>query len=236
MTYHTKGIVIVAIAAVLAVIAGPATAADLLPRHAAPLAPPPLPTAPVGMTWSGFYIGGNLGAALNPNDLSINDLSVEQDLSLSFSNDTKLIGGVHSGYNWQTGPWVLGIEGDFDFAENVNFLASARGRLGWGLGNWLFYGTGGIAFVDTDNNFVVASADDGPFSFSGGNNETGFVVGGGIEYKVAPQLSLGVEGLFYDFGSDDAHLVAGDEPFVLKQDQDFTVVRARLTYHFNSGY
>ena len=131
---------------------------------------------------------------------------------------------------------MLGIEGDFDFAENVNFLASARGRLGWGLGNWLFYGTGGIAFVDTDNNFVVASADDGPFSFSGGNNETGFVVGGGIEYKVAPQLSLGVEGLFYDFGSDDAHLVAGDEPFVLKQDQDFTVVRARLTYHFNSGY
>ena len=128
MAYHIKGIVIIAIAAVLAVIAGPATAADLLPRHAAPLAPPPLPTAPVGMTWSGFYIGGNLGAALSPNDLSINDLSEEQDLSLSFSNDTKLIGGVHSGYNWQTGPWVLGIEGDFDFAENVNFLASARGR------------------------------------------------------------------------------------------------------------
>ena len=233
MTYPTKGIVI-AIAA--AVIAGPAIAADLLPRPAAPLAQPPLPTAPVGMTWSGFYIGGNLGAALNPNDGSIHDISEEHDLSLSSSNDTKLVGGVHSGYNWQTGPWVLGIEGDFDFAENVNFLASARGRLGWGLGNWLFYGTGGIAFVDTDNNFVVASADDGPFSFSGGNNETGFVVGGGIEYKVAPQLSLGVEGLFYDFGSDDAHLVAGDEPFVLKQDQDFTVVRARLTYHFNSGY
>ncbi len=81
----------------------------------------------------------------------------------------------------------------------------------------------------------MASADDGPFSFSGGNNEKTAQVGG-IEYKVAPQLSLGVEGLFYDFGSDDAHLVAGDEPFVLKQDQDFTVVRARLTYHFNSGY
>ena len=63
MTYPTKGIVI-AIAA--AVIAGPAIAADLLPRPAAPLAQPRLPTAPVGMTWSGFYIGGNLGAALNP--------------------------------------------------------------------------------------------------------------------------------------------------------------------------
>jgi outer membrane immunogenic protein len=236
MTYHTRDIVIIAMAAVFAVIAGPATAADLLPGHTVPLAAPPLPTAPVGMTWSGFYVGGNVGAALSPDDLSINDLSEEQNLSLSSSNDTKLIGGVHGGYNWQTGPWVLGVEGDFDFAENVNFLASARGRLGWGLGNWLFYGTGGVAFIDTDNNFVVVSAEDGPFSFNGGNNKTGFVVGGGIDYKVAPHLSLGVEGLFYNFGSDDAHLVADNEPFVLKQDQDFTVVRARLTYHFNSGY
>jgi uncharacterized protein (UPF0548 family) len=44
-----------------------------------------------------------------------------------------------------------------------------------------------------------------------------------------------VEGLFYDFGSDDTHLVAGDESFVLKEDEDFAVVRARLNYHFNGG-
>jgi outer membrane immunogenic protein len=141
---------------------------------------------------------------------------------------------VHGGYNWQTGAWVLGIEGDVDFADHINYLASARGRLGWVSGDWLFYGTGGVAFIDTDKNFVVVSADDGPFGFSGGNNNTGFVVGGGIDYKVAPHLSLGVEGLFYDFGSDDRHLVAGDEPFLLKDDEQFAVVRARLNYHFNS--
>jgi hypothetical protein len=44
-----------------------------------------------------LYIGGNLGAAFNPDDLSIKDLSEEQDLSLRFSNDTDLIGGVHAG-------------------------------------------------------------------------------------------------------------------------------------------
>ena len=110
------------------------------------------------------------------------------------------------------------------------------GRSDLGIGNWLFYGTGGVAFIDTDNDFVVVSADDGPFGFSGGNNDTGFVVGGGIDYKVTPHLSLGVEGLFYDFGSDNTHLVAGDEPFVLKEDEDFAVVRGRLNYHFSSGY
>ena len=77
----TKSIAVLGMAAVVAVIALPANAADLLQRHPAPLATQPLPPAPVGMTWSGFYIGGNLGAAFNPNDLSIKDLSEEQDLT-----------------------------------------------------------------------------------------------------------------------------------------------------------
>jgi opacity protein-like surface antigen len=42
----------------------------------------------------------------------------------------------------------------------------------------------------SENQFVVFSAD----GLSGGNNDTGFVVGGGIDYKIAPRLSLGVEG------------------------------------------
>ena len=57
-----------------------------------------------------------------------------------------------------------------------------------------------------------------------------------MDYKIAPHLSLGLEGLFYDFDTDSSRLVAGNEPFVLKQDEDFTVVGARLNYHFNSGY
>lgn len=100
---------------------------------------------------------------------------------MNFSNDTEFSGGVHGGYNWQMGGWLMGVEGDFDFANNINFLASVRGRLGWASGSWLLYGTAGVAFVDSDNNFVVVSADDGPFGFSHGNNNIGFVVGGGME-------------------------------------------------------
>ena len=147
---------IIGMAGVLAATAVPAVAADLIRRSPAPLAEP-LPPAPVGTTWSGFYIGGNLGAAFDPNDLSIKDLSEEQDLTLKFSNDTELIGGAQAGYNWQMGIWLVGVEGDFDFAENINYLASVRGRLGWALGSWLLDGTGGVAFIDTDNDFVVVS-------------------------------------------------------------------------------
>jgi len=221
-----------AFAAIILMTAGGgfALAADLMP-YPVP-SNEPLPPPPAGTTWSGFYIGGNLGAAFDPNNLGIKDLSEEQDLSLQFSNDTKLMGGVQAGYNWQLGSWVVGVEGDFDFAKNLNYLASARGRLGWAAGNWLFYGTGGVAFIDTDSNFVVASTGDGPFRFRNGQTDTGFVVGGGIDYKITSNVSLGAEALYYGFGSDATRLSAGTEPFVLKDEQDFTAVRGRLNYHF----
>jgi outer membrane immunogenic protein len=225
MIESSRAIAILAVAAVSSAFAFGAAAADLQP----------LPPAPVGTSWSGFYFGGNLGAAFDPNDPSIKDLSAEQDLSLKFSNETELMGGAQAGYNWQMGGWVVGLEGDVDFAKNINYLASARGRVGWALGSWLPFATAGVAFIDANNDFSVVSADDGPFNFNTGSTDTGFVVGGGLDYKIAPQLSLGVEGLYYGFGSDTTHLTAGDEPFVLKEDEDFGVVRGRLNYHFDSG-
>jgi len=232
---NTRSIASIGMAGVLAVVAVPAAATDLI-RRSPPQLVEPLPTAPVGTTWSGFYIGGNLGAAFDPNNLSIKDLSGEQDLSLKFSNEAEFLGGAHAGYNLQMGSWVVGLEGDFDFAKDVNYLASVRGRLGWALGSWLPYATAGVAFIDADNNFSVVSADDGPFNFNTGTTGTGFVVGGGVDYKVAPHLSLGLEGLYYDFGSQNTSLNAGNEPFVLKDDENFATVGGRLTYHFDSSY
>jgi opacity protein-like surface antigen len=206
-----------------------ANATDLLPpRQAQPV----IPAEP--LTWQGFYIGGNLGAAFDPNNLSITDLSAAQDLKLNFSSGTAFMGGVQGGYNWQANNLLLGIEGDVDFANNIDYLASVRGRLGWATPNWLFYGTAGAAFIDTNTSFMVASAANGPTSFKFGTTDTGFVGGGGIDYKISPNISVGVEGLYYNFGSDKQTFVAGaNEPFVLKDDLDFAVVRARLNFHFN---
>ena len=65
-----------------------------------------------------------------------------------------------AGYNIQTGTWVWGIEGDFDYADlngtatvcggctvKDTWLGTARARLGYaGWNNWLPYITGGGAF------------------------------------------------------------------------------------------
>ena len=65
-------------------------------------------------------------------------------------------GGVQAGYNWQSGPWVFGIEGDLQASGADDTFApwkfsnpwfgTVRGRVGYAFNNVLFYGTGGLAF------------------------------------------------------------------------------------------
>ncbi len=193
----------------------------------------------VPSTWSGFYAGGHLGGAINQRAFSIQDLS-GGDLSLPSPSEDQILIGLHGGYNWQVQQIVLGIEGDVSFSNDANYLASIRGRLGFApWDRLLLYGTAGAAFINVDEPFAVQSViAEGPLTFNRNRNATGFVVGGGGEYRVLPNTSLGAEGLFYDFGSSSTLLSTpdvglGPEPFVFKDDLNFWVVRGRLTYYFN---
>ena len=147
---------------------------------------------------------------------------------------------LHSGYNWQVQQIVLGVEGDVSFSNDANYLASIRGRLGFApWDRLLLYGTAGAAFIGLDEPFAerIESVANGPSAFNRNRTATGFVAGGGGEYRVLPNTSLGAEGLFYDFGSSSTllstPLEVGGEPFVFKDDLNFWVVRGRLTYYFN---
>jgi len=158
------------------------------------------------ITWTGFYIGANAGAAFSDNE----DVEI-------LSDDAVFAGGGHLGYNWQ-GPSniVIGVEGDVSYLddENIEYLATVRGRLGYAFGPRLAYVTGGAAFIGFDDE--LSSGDD---------SDTGYVVGGGLEHKLRENLSIGAEALYYGFENDDN----GDE------DNNFWTARARLTYHFNGG-
>jgi outer membrane immunogenic protein len=154
------------------------------------------------ITWTGLYFGINAGAAFNDDGNGSGD-------------DTVFIGGVHLGYNWQrNSPLVLGVEGDVNFADDVDYLATIRGRLGYAAGNTLLYATGGVAFLQFND-------DD--------DSLTGWVAGVGLEHKLRQNVSLGVEALYYNFG-DEANGVTFDD------DIDNWTVRARLTYHFGGDY
>jgi len=77
-----------------------------------------------------------------------------------------IIGEGQAGFNYQTGPWVIGVEGsvagsDLDgtirspffptsdsYSADVDFLTTVTGRIGYAQGKWLAYAKGGWAGAD----------------------------------------------------------------------------------------
>jgi outer membrane immunogenic protein len=95
-----------------------ASAADM------PLKAPPPPPPPV-YSWTGFYLGGNVGGAWTSEQFSTADPfnsfglagSAFTPVNLS-SQGSGAIGGVHGGYNWQFATsGLIGVEGDFDWTS-----------------------------------------------------------------------------------------------------------------------
>lgn len=154
------------------------------------------------ITWAGFYLGAHIGAAVADNE------------EVDILDDAALLAGVHLGYNWQ-GPnnLVIGIEGDVSFLDEVDYLATVRGRLGYAFGPTLAYLTGGVAFLGFEEDLA------------GNDSNTGYVAGLGIEHKLRQNVSIGAEALYYGFENEDL----GGE------DNNFWAARARLTYHLNGN-
>ena len=177
--------------------------------------------------WSGFYLGPHLGyGGANVGGFFANDRTIPETGQPAFVNFDRfhnrgLLGGGQTGYNWQVGSIVFGVEGDLAAVDwddlfkdrqvpesppemavalDLNFLATARGRLGWSVHNWLLYATGGVAFLGGEFENVSASS-------SNDISATGGVVGGGIEWGITPNLSVKGEGLYLTF--DESLSLAG---------------------------
>ena len=98
-----KKILSAGIAMAALAVAGAAHAADMAPIYKAPPAPPV-----AVYDWSGFYIGAHAGYASAHKEWF--DPIAGIDL-VSFTSNG-FFGGGQLGFNWQTGPWVLGVEGE----------------------------------------------------------------------------------------------------------------------------
>ena len=135
-------------------LVGAAAAADLPPRYN-PVAPPMAPSPFVSPlhNWTGLYVGINGGGAWGRSDwTSTNEFDVSGGM----------VGGT-IGYNWQSGNWVYGLEGDIDWTDisgrthfacsfgcktSNSWLATVRGRVGYAYDRFLPYITGGLAVGD----------------------------------------------------------------------------------------
>jgi outer membrane immunogenic protein len=87
--------------------------ASLNPAYAAP----PAPLAVPAWSWTGFYVGVNVGGSWGRSETDANLSDPFFTGAVLFAtpidfNMNGVIGGGQIGYNWQSGTWVLGIEAD----------------------------------------------------------------------------------------------------------------------------
>src|SRR5215470_17859000 len=124
--------------------------------------------------WSGFYAGATIGFSHTSADVSISPcLGFACSISAS---DTQFTGGLIAGYNWQNGNQIWGIEGDISGLSDWDYIGSIRARYGVISGNWLYYGTAGVAFINSGGSVSVP----GVFNWNG-FNPVGLAVGAGAE-------------------------------------------------------
>ena len=118
--------------------------------------------------------------------------------------------GLTAGYNWQFGHTVLGIEGDYNWANvdktkaslndndddgsttrfKMNEFATLRGRAGLALDRTLIYATAGVAFAHIHNTTTFTDTDGSTHLLSVDENKwkTGLAVGAGVEFALTPEL------------------------------------------------
>lgn len=177
--------------------------------RAADLAPTEPPVAPVieevsGIyDWNGFYVGAMTGYSWTDADTR------DAGFSSSPGLDGWALGG-YTGYNYQTGPWVLGVEGDvkYDWNEDkfdlggipmdlqTDWGGSLRARVGYAIDRTLIYGTGGYAFTNAE----LRDRDTGD---SESKTFHGWTIGAGLEHAFTDNLIGRAEYRYTDYGNKD---------------------------------
>jgi outer membrane immunogenic protein len=221
--HDMKTVTQVSIAAVAVLAATAANAADI-PRKAPPKVTPP----PPAFSWTGCYVGGQVGGGWGRKEIEHDEIGPDPGISSSSAHISGGVVGGQIGCDYQfAGAWVIGIAGDAvwanikgtgpepeesdeggpgseTFSVTNNFLGSITGRLGYSFWNTgLIYIKGGAAWAHDTYDFSNASELAFLTFQSTGLNEsrTGWTLGGGVEWAFAANWSARVEYAHYDFGN-----------------------------------
>jgi outer membrane immunogenic protein len=224
-----------------------ASAADL------PVKAPPRAPAIVAYGWSGCYIGAQVGYAWvrDKDTETVTATGAPSAFSPVDSADPSgFKAGGMLGCNWQwSGPFVVGLEGDGEWADidggavtfpgsgppddfyeaRIRWQASARARLGYAFDRTLLYVTGGAAFANIKHIYTQAPA--GPVQeFS--HTRTGWTVGAGVEHAFAPNWTARVEYRYADFGDTTNIPTVAFPGFTETHETTEHAVRVGLAYKF----
>ncbi|WP_454916275.1 outer membrane protein [Xanthobacter sediminis] len=190
----------------------------------------PAKAQPAPANWTGLYVGGALGGGKGHSTYA-------SPFAPPVSGDAADLGGlttaVQLGGDYQMGAFVFGAEASagwahvagtdtcfstaptgaasgFNCGSRVNALGTVTGRLGYAFDRALVYARGGFAWdrqTDTFNTFAYTAT-----VLNQDSTNTGWTIGGGVEYALLPNLSVGLEYKHFDFGASSAFTTGAPPP------------------------
>jgi high affinity Mn2+ porin len=195
-----------------------------------------------------FYAGAHVGLMFGTANATLSD-----PIGISSQSATNpygaLFGGVQAGWEYVfPSHLMLGIEADFSFpnyeesskvlsyratptgyaSEEYEWLASLRGRVGYDIGAWTPYLTGGITWMSTRYSRIdltTGNEDANP-----ANIRVGYTAGAGLDYRLDSRWSARAEYLYTNFNLSG--FVFGSFPSRYDTQYDLHRVRLGLNYRF----
>jgi outer membrane immunogenic protein len=206
---------------------GAASAADM----SRPFPPYSRPAYSPVYNWTGLYAGINGGYGWGSSTWNV--------FPSSFDTNGGLFGG-QLGYNWQSGQFVTGLEGDIDWSgirgnagllgcgvapcqTKNDFLSTVRGRVGYAADRWMPYVTGGLAIGN------IRTVSPG---FPGiDQTNAGWTIGAGLELALIGNWTGKAEYLYVDLGKVGCGFNCG---LPANNNVSFTtnIIRGGINYRF----
>jgi outer membrane immunogenic protein len=183
-------------------------------------------------------------------------------------NPNGVFGGGQIGYDKQSGNWVLGVVADIQAADfkasgvgltpattlvnateplsaKIDWFGTVRGKAGIAANDWLFYGTGGLAYGETKSSTGFSCTPGGigcvaaVINYAGNNSEVraGWTAGAGIA-KAFGNWNVGIEYLHIDLGRSSVTATSTTTFFTtttVTASQRFVEDTVRLTVNYKWG-
>lgn len=248
-----KRILLIAAFAALAVT--PGLAADIAVKEA------PARSVPA-WSWTGFYLGGNLGGGWAKSDWFEDAASSGSRVGPPGFHDASIhasgiLGGGQIGFDYQNGWTVFGIQADAEAAGirgnascfpevvgsvqtcpiRIDAMGTVTGRIGAAFDRTLLYVLGGFAWEHErlDNLCNICTSLDSRFSGTKG----GWTVGAGLEYALAGNWSAFVQYNYMGFGTRNQFFPSINPPTARPETEvvreNINVIKAGINYRFNWG-
>jgi len=174
-----------------------------------PVKAPPLPAPAPVYSWTGCYIGGNIGGARVRREL--HDTFTGNEWSRT--GDGVFMGGGQIGCNYQFNSFVIGGEFDTDWLGNKDddgsgvifrgntyrahldskWTSTLAARFGFAVNSWLFYGKAGVGWVGVGDVTITNVTTGASLVGSNSRSASGPMLGAGIEYGFSNNWSVKAE-------------------------------------------